>query len=345
MKALKQININNKSKQFLFIILAVIILIFSIYFYVWSRTRKIIINTLNIDNNYIKFKYDNIKIGGFPFFIKSYIKNLDITLMNRRTKVNFKIDNVLIKNLILTKNVNIDVSGDITFLYNDQTTNIDLIDKNINLTLTNKYKINNVDMFAKKIILNEQDTNTINELENFTFKTIQVNTENYNNTTTRINIDRILTTISEEDVKLENNFELIISNIKEIDSNNNIVYLNNNIDTFVFNDITNNYAISLKGDYNINLLEKNILANLDLELKNYNSLVFAINNKKNYFIFNKNNLKRFLQILALAPKNEKNTKSNKFYRIEGNLRNKTFIINNTDINKLIERMFLNNEIK
>lgn len=347
MRAIKK-NEQRKSINLLLLLISVILFIVILsYMFIWKEVKQHIVKILNTNNVYYEVSYDKIDVAGFPFIIKTTVNNLRVKVINKSYTLSINFDKLKIRNLIFTKNINLLVDGVIT-IKNNQNENyskISIGNHTIDFDLDSEFKANNIDAFISNLIIkNYKDNinNLTNNLNNTTLKLITTNDIDYENKTIRINIDDIKTIFKDKDNILESNFEIIFSNIREY-NNNNIVSMKNLVDTFVFNDISNNYSLNLEGNYNVNSYTRSGILDANVSIMNYNYLISAINNDSD-FLFDKNLLLNGVQILELIPKNNKDTKTERHYNIKSDTNNKKFFINNVEINRLIQQLIFKNDI-
>ncbi len=333
---------NNLNIIFL-IFVSILLLLLITYFTITIKIKKKIVKGIeNINNNYVEISYKKLNIIPTPIFVKIKFSNFNIKLETEDGKMNFEFNDLIVKKSMFTKDVNIILPEKAT-LNNFQKQKLDILfGKNyINLSLNKNLGIDNIDSAADQITLESKSNNNkiVSKFMNMTFRTIKVASDEYVNMTSRFNIDKITTKLNDEEFESESNIEIVVSNIKELDSTKEIISVTNLIDTFIYNDISNNYAIELKGNFNADRLTKNLTIDTELEIKNYNSLIRAINNKDIYHFVNKNKISSFIQILELAPESDKNTENNKYYKVIGNSLNKLLLINNVNINEIMKNMF------
>ena len=346
MRAITKEAKNNNSKLIYTLLGIVLFIILAAYVMVWHEVKKTIINILGTDNARFELKYDKIKVGGFPFVMKCKINNLNVKVPYKSGDFTVNFNEVMIRNLIYTKNVKLKINKEILFKKNteeDYSGKIVLSDHDISFTLNDSYKINNMDSFIKSLThknMNDIDVNTFN---NLTLKLVYVNDNDYENRTLRLNVDEIKSISNNGKGKpLEANFEFIFSSIYELDGGNPTV-IRNVVDTFNFNDVTNNYSINLDGEYKVTYYSRSAEMNFNASVINYNYLVSAVN-KDADFIFGKDSMLKLVQILELAPANEKDTRNNKFYSLKGSSLSKKFFINDVDINELVQKLVFKNEL-
>ncbi len=333
----------NNLNVILSIFIFIIIFLISLYFITINKVKKKIIKTIeNINNNYIEISYGKISIVPNPIFIKIKISDLNIKLEVEDNKVNFELDSLVLKKLAMTKDVNV-ILPKTAVINNTQKQKVDVLFGNnyINLSLSKNLGINNIDVIADQISLKSQnkDNNLTSKFINLTFRVIKVASDEYINMTSRFNVDKINTKLNDEEEESESNIEIVVSNIKEIDSTKEVISITNIVDTFVYNDISNNYAIELSGNFKADRLTKNLTVDAEMEIKNYNSLIRAINNKDIYHFINKDKISNLVQLLQLVPDSDKNTDNNKYFKVIGNSLNKLLLINNVGINDIIQNIF------
>lgn len=330
------------SNLVLLVIAIILLLISALYFFAVGKIKKKVVNAIeNVNNNYIEISYKKLKISPFPIFIKIRFYDLDVKIESKENKINLTLPEITFKNLMFTRDVNVILPKNGKLIDpRDKKMDVAFDQHYINFSLDKELKISGIDAFVKKITLKyTENAKTISDLMNITFKTIKLASDEYINTTTRFDIDKIGVKLGDSEIENESNFEIVISNLKELDSTKKVISMTNLIDTFTYNDITNNYALGLKGNFNADNLTKNLTADVELEISNYNSLVRTINNKNSYLLFDKAKISNFIQMLELAPENDKNTNSNKYYKVVVNMKTKLLLINNANINDLIKNMF------
>lgn len=321
-----------------------IVLVFIFYAIVWMEIKNRIIKILNINNAKYELKYDNIKVSGFPVVLNGKIDNLEVKILKNNSSVKILFDRILIRNFIFTKNVNINFLGNIKIINTEGKINNTLtLGKHIiEFSLDKNNKIDSFDSFVEKIA-NENyldgKLTTTSELNNVTLKFVTVNDFEYKDKTMRINIDSIIS--KNDNNTIESNFELIFSNVSEY-KGEDIVSVRNKIDTFVFNDITNNYSISIDGGYSVSSYTRSSKIDLSGKITNYNYLISAVNKEK-VLLFDKDLVSNFVQVLELIPRSEKDTRTDRYFTINTDTKAKSFYINNIDINKLITKLMFKNE--
>ncbi len=333
----------NNLNVILSIFIFIIIFLISLYFITINKVKKKIIKAIeNINNNYIEISYGKISIAPNPIFIKIKFSDLNIKLEVEDNKVNFELDSLVLKKLTMTKDINV-ILPKAAVINNTQKQKVDVLFGNnyINLSLNKNLGINNIDVIADQISLKSQnkDNNLTSKFINLTFRTIKVASDEYINMTSRFNVDKINTKLNNEEEESESNIEIVVSNIKEIDSTKEVISITNIVDTFIYNDISNNYAIELSGNFKADRLTKNLTVDTEMEIKNYNSLIRAINNKDIYHFINKDKISNLIQLLQLVPDSDKNTDNNKYFKVIGNSLNKLLLINNVSINDIIQNIF------
>ena len=328
-----------KNKKIIWSLVFFIVMILAVYITVWFKVKSLIEDKLNAYSAHYSIKYDSLRISGFPFIINATIKNLEVKFLSKSyTNFSFVFEKLIIKNLIFTKNINISVEEKV--YYGDKENNIYLTfdNESFDLVLGKNNEISFIDSFIQKITFHGMEADT--DLNNVTLKLITSNDYNYSNQTFRFNIDQII-----YDDSLESNFEIIFSNVKEMSENNQIVKAyKNTIDSFVFNDITNNYSVTLDGETSASIYNNSFLFNLEMVINNYNSLIKSLNDESSNFIFGKEQVLPFVQFLLLIPKNTKDTINQKHYSINGDLVKKTFTINNMDSMDLLQKILFSSEI-
>lgn len=323
----KEINSRN-----VFIIPIIIALfIFISYIVVWFKIKNTIVDY--IDSFYsprFSFTYDSISVSGFPFIIKTKIKDFNIGIKTSIGSSSVVFENLVIKNVIFTKKANISVDGKI-YLYGKDSNKYVLVNNdNIDVSFDKKWNLETMDGFINNLVF--VNINRKIDLNNTTIKLITTHDYNYKNRTIRFNVDQI-----KYDNKGEANFEFIYSNILE-KKDDKLVSIKNIIDVFSFNDITNNYNVSAKLDNNISILAKQSPLNIELSINNYNSLIRSINNPNSVFLFNKDDISNLIQFMTIIPKNNKDTVNNKYYNISMDLITKKTYINNMDAVDLIQKI-------
>lgn len=348
MRAFKR-DVENSSAKLLYVaIIVIFVVICSVYVLVWNEVKKQVINVLNTDNAHYEFGYDKISVSGFPIILKTKVKNLEVKFLYKNRNVSFIFDELSIRNFIFTKNVNILFNGNIIIknsIDGDEIYNKIIIgEHDIRFSLDGNNLINSIDAFFKNMeiqnIVKEQSVLS-NKLVNASLKLITIIDQEYQNRTFRLNIDSINTDVG-SDKKLESNFEVIFSNIKEYEYDK-LVKIRNVIDTFVFNDISNNYSINISGDHISDSYVKSAKINLDASILNYDYLVSAIN-KDADFLVSKDTVYKLIQILELVPKNSKDTQSEKYYSIKSDTKSRRFFINDVDVNDIIRKLIFKNDI-
>lgn len=340
MKAFKLDTQNENTKVVLYMVVAVVCILFLSYVFVWNNVKKQLVRVLNTNNAYCELQYSKIKVRGFPFILKGIVKSLEVKLLYKDKYTSLIFDEVVIRNLIFTKNINVLFKGNIHIKNNmNDTYGIFFIDKHdVDFSLDEINKIGRIDTFIKSLTMEQYSASdklvSKNTFNNLTIKLITIKDGDYENRTFRVNVDNMKTSTTDAD--LESNFEVIFSNIKEI-KDGELVKIRNVIDTVNFNDITNNYAINIKGNYEADAYVKMALANIDGNILNYNHLVSAINNKSS-FLIDRNKMSAFVQILELIPQNERDTETERYYNIRTNTNSKKIYINDIEINEIVKQL-------
>lgn len=317
------------------IITLIIFSYFSIWFIVRNRMKDI------LSNKTIKYsiEYSRLSVKVFPFSVKTTIKGLGLDIkVNENMNIKLYIEKITAKNIIFNKRISLDISNNISYKINDRESKFTLNESNINFILGKNNKIKNINFTADSINIidssDKEDFKVETNIRGFLFKTIDINTKNYSNRTIKMNVD---SSIGKYDNKyLEINFDMIVSEITDIDPNGRIVSTETNVESINFNDITNNYGLNITGNYEINPSKGRGIAKLELKIINYNSLLTALNNDESIFLFKKNILQTAVESLKLVPKNSKDSIYDKYYTFESNVATKTMTINGGDIKELLQ---------
>lgn len=344
MKAIKK-NLKETSKYGLILLVIIVIFIFLLSKFFSTKIKKNILDAIDgFSNNYIELNYDDVKVSVNPAIIKIKIVKPKILVDVNGKKMEFNMEEILVKNTTFTKNFNVFLPNKIELIAIGGDKNEIILEGNaMEFKLNKDYSLNNFDSFAQKLAIeNVENSDVVVSLENLAIRIINITSEDYKNKTFRINIDKIIKKNLRKNIEAESNFELVVSNMKEVDAEKDIVAITNLIDTFTFNDITNNYAFRINGNYNADKSTKNLGVDIELEVANYNSLISALNNKEDDYFLNKSQINEFIQILELIPDNKKNTESNKYYKIVGDLINKSLFLNDEDVNVLIRKLLYRN---
>ena len=347
MKAFKLDIQKDNTKTILTSILVAIFVLFIIYVFVWNNVKKQLIKFLNTNSVYCELKYNKLKVGGFPFILKSTVKDLEVKILYKNKHTSIVFDEVVIRNLIFTKNVNILFKGNAHINNNiNNTRGTFFIGKHdVDFSLDEINKIGRIDTFIKNLTMEQYSSNdkliSKNVFDNLTVKFITIKDGDYENRTFRVNIDNIKT--STNDADLESNFEVIFSNIKEI-KDGQLVKIRNVIDTFNFNDITNNFAININGNYEADAYVKMAMVDINGNISNYNYLISAINNNSS-FLIDKNKVSTAVQVLELIPQNDKNTETDRYYNIRTNTSSKKVYVNDVEINEIVKQLLFGNDIE
>ena len=347
MKAFKLDIQNKNTKLTIQITIAIFCVLFIMYIFVWNNVKKQLVKVLNTNNAYCELQYNKIKVSGFPFILKSTVKNLEVKLLYKNKYTSIIFDKVIIRNLIFTKNVNILIKGNVHISNNINDTHGTFFvgEHDVDFSLDEVNKIGRIDTFIKNLSMEQYSSNdkliSKNVFDNLTVKFITIKDGDYENRTFRVNIDNIKT--STNDADLESNFEVIFSNIKEI-KDGQLVKIRNVIDTFNFNDITNNFAININGNYEADAYVKMAMVDINGNISNYNYLISAINNNST-FLIDKNKVSTVVQVLELIPQNEKDTETEKYYNIRSNTNSKKLYINNIEINEIVKQLLFGNDIE
>ena len=337
MRAIIRKDINKKS---IFILPAIILLlVIVVYLFAWFKTKNFIINKINdFYNASVSLSYSSIKSSGFPFIIKTQIKDFKVDVKTNIGNSNFIFENIVIKNLIFTKKANITFNGKIYFDGKDSDVYVVVNNDNIDISLNNQWGLDTLDGFIYNLGM-FYEGNVI-DVNNITLKLVTSRDYNYINRTFRFNTDQIKYSGN------ESNFEFIFSNITERNDDNRILASKNIIDVFSYNDISNNFNISLKADNNIDLRTTKSPLNAKLTINNYNSLVNSINNKDSVFLFNdKKRLSKIVQFLSIVPANNEDTVNVKNYDVKIDLLTKEAYINNLSFQELLQKILFMNETK
>ncbi|MDR1498943.1 MAG: hypothetical protein LBS34_01490 [Rickettsiales bacterium] len=341
----------SSGKRYIFVLLAIFSVVLT-YIYLWFKVKRELIESMKVDDSYFELKHGDISVNGFPFFVKSKIKDIEFSMLSKENKITFKTKELQINNLIFTKNMNIVLRNSVDVLFNGNLVLQIRLKENddaivIDMSLKDNRTISNLETHIKEFTITDigkmkGDFMTENTLKNFVLKVIGVENDDYNNLTVRVAADQILTKIISKNIQIENNFELIFSTTKEFDANGKIARIKTDVDTLVLNDITNNYAIGASGQYSIDMVTKNIESNADFKVKNFNSLIVMLNDKNAYFLIKKSNLSNVLQVLELAPADSRDTSSDKYYKIAVSLKTKQILINGDDLNQIIKKVMFSN---
>ncbi len=317
----------------------IVALIIFTYFSVWFIARSRMKDILSNKTIRYSIEYDKLSVRISPFSIKTTIKGLNLGMKaNENININLNVGKITAKNIIFNKHVNLNVSDNITFKVNDRESKITLDGNSMNFILGKNNKIRNINFTADSINVVEssdkEDFEAETTIKGFLFKTIDINTKNYSNRTIKMNIDSSVGKY--ENKYLETNFDMIISEIVDTDSNGKIVSTETNVEGINFNDITNNYGFNIAGNYEINPSKGRGIAKLELKIINYNSLITALNDDNSIFLFKKNILQTLVESLKLVPENSKDSIYDKYYTFESNIATKTMTINGGDVKDLLQ---------
>ena len=327
------------TKKIFILPLIILLLIIVIYLIAWFKVKNYVINKINdFYHSSVSLSYSSIKSSGFPFIIKTQIKDFTINIKSNIGDTSIIFENFVIKNLIFTKKANISFAGKIYLDGKDSNAFIVVNNDNIDISLDKQGSIDSLDGFIYNLSLVEDDYKV--DVNNITLKLITSHDYNYINRTFRFNTDQIKYDSN------ESNFEFIFSNIVEKNSDNKIIALKNIVDVFSYNDISNNFNISLKADNNADLRTTKSPLNIKLTINNYNSLINSINNKDSVFLFNdKDKLSKLVQMLSIIPSNNEDTVNIKHYDFSMDLISKETYINGLSFQELLQKLLFMNETK
>ncbi len=317
------------------IITLIIFAYFSIWFIVKNRMKDILSNK----TARYSIEYEKLSVRVFPFSVKTVVKGLNLsTRLNNNYNASIFFETISAKNIIFNKHINLNISNDILFKVNDRNSKIALNGDNISFVLGKGNKIRNVNFIVDSIDIIEYfddgDFQSESLIKGFLFKTVDINTKNYSNRTIKMDMNSLVGRY--EDKYIESNFDLILSEIRDIDSSGKVVSAETTIDSINFNDITNNYGFNLAGNYEVNPSKGRGIAKLELKIINYNSLITALNKEDSIFFFKKELIQSLVESLKLVPQNEKDTIYDKYYKFESNIATKTMTINGGDIKNLLQ---------
>lgn len=318
------------NKNIFLLPILIILFVFFVYIFVWFKVKSFVINYL--DNFYsanVELKYGSVRVSGFPFILNISIKDLKVTVLTGGINSDIIIENILVKNLIFTKKANLSFDGKVYLYSKNSGKYISIDNDNIDIYFNKNGKLENIDGFIYSIMFASNNEN-VAAVNNATIKMVTSNDHDYVNRTFRFNTDQIK--YGDDN---ESNFEIILSNIIE-KNNGNVVAVKNVLDTFSFNDITNNYNISISGDSNANLLLKTSPLNLLFTINNYNSLIKALNDENSQFLLNKEKISQVIQVLQFIPKNDKDTVNVKNYDFSIDLITKKTYINGQDVVNVVK---------
>ena len=327
------------TKKIFILPLIILLLIIVIYLIAWFKVKNYVINKINdFYHSSVSLSYSSIKSSGFPFIIKTQIKDFTINIKSNIGDTSIIFENFVIKNLIFTKKANISFAGKIYLDGKDSNAFIVVNNDNIDISLDKQGSIDSLDGFIYNLSLVEDDYKV--DVNNITLKLITSHDYNYINRTFRFNTDQIKYDSN------ESNFEFIFSNIVEKNSDNKIIALKNIVDVFSYNDISNNFNISLKADNNADLRTTKSPLNIKLTINNYNSLINSINNKDSVFLFNdKDKLSKLVQMLSIIPSNNEDAVNIKYYDFSMDLISKETYINGLSFQELLQKLLFMNESK
>lgn len=330
MRVEKNLEKNKKIYVYLpLIILFLLIILF--YTIIWFKIKSAIVSSLNSYNTRYEIKYDSVRVSGFPFIMKAHIKNLQIKLFTKSQGDGvFTIENLTLKNLIFTKNLSLVVNGKVFYGKKDDDVYFELNNESFDIVIGSDGSLKSIDAFIPKLLFHGTDSADIN---NLTFKMVTVTDYNYINRTFRFNVDQILY----ENNSSESNFEVIFSNIREM-KDDRLISTKNVLDTFTFNDITNNFGIAISGQNTSSTYINTSPLNLDLEINNYNSLIAALNNEDSILIFDRNKTLNAIRFLSMLPEDNRSTSSKKYYKINLDLVKKTIEINGLNAKNILQKV-------
>lgn len=341
-----------RSKVEYFSLLLVIFLI--CYLSIWliqkNRITTLINNlSINVDKgsplekiiSIDKKSYDGIKIKLSPYGADSVVQNLSIIFRSNEMDYNLSVEKLSIRKLFFGKKITLWFDG-IRISSKNYDALLELKDYNINVVLDRNSKPKTMNFEAKKIDIREElDDNSEmvrTLIGGVLFKTVNINTKNYINTTIKVNIDSIISLYREQ--RLESNFEFVYSFMKDLDSTGKVNSVEMELDNMTYNDITNNFGITLNGDYKYSSTGA-AHAIFDGRILNYNSLVSAINRKNSRFMIKKESLSNLVQALKLVPSNGADTIHDKHYTFVMDMANKKTTINGVDFNDFLRSLLGN----
>ncbi|MDR3078951.1 MAG: hypothetical protein LBU15_02840 [Rickettsiales bacterium] len=156
----------------------------------------------------------------------------------------------------------------------------------------------------------------------------------------RTNADSVNVKRGANSKQQESNFELVLSNSSEVGSDKKILSADTKIEKFTINDITNNYGISVTGSFSASQILRTALADIELKLINFNSLMNVLSNSEGDAATpDRKDVQNIVQFLSLIPGNEKDSDSLRYYRVVSDFISNRTTVNGTDI-KTIATKFM-----
>ena len=215
------------TKKIFILPLIILLLIIVIYLIAWFKVKNYVINKINdFYHSSVSLSYSSIKSSGFPFIIKTQIKDFTINIKSNIGDTSIIFENFVIKNLIFTKKANISFAGKIYLDGKDSNAFIVVNNDNIDISLDKQGSIDSLDGFIYNLSLVEDDYKV--DVNNITLKLITSHDYNYINRTFRFNTDQIKYDSN------ESNFEFIFSNIIEKNSDLKILTFFNLMKSNIF---------------------------------------------------------------------------------------------------------------
>ncbi|GHU27654.1 hypothetical protein FACS1894152_4560 [Bacilli bacterium] len=336
---------------FAVVVVATVLGLSSVYWMQLSRSKAIKEKILGGKTHFYSVQNAEISSKVSLFKMETNVKNLDILFTNtkKKEKYNLIFKELVVKNSLFSKRFFVRIIGNIDI--NNKNSNlisVDLTGDSINF-IPNKHSFipEYADIKIKKINVKQlkaKESEVTHVMSGFSIDVDSDYAKSYANTTTRININAIDT--RKNDKNFESNFEIVFSNIRNLDANGRVINVETEIETILYNDITNNYGLNLTGNYNINASGRVGKIDVELKLINSYSLTVALNKPTSDFIFfDRRSISEALQILSLVPPNPKDTENDKYYKFSADPGGKVTKLNGVNANDITRNLLFVNDGK
>lgn len=270
---------NYKAIYTIYIIVLIIILAYTIGWYIVGKKYKDY--AIQKINNVSNISCEKISLNGFPF--KFGLKFSDLKISNESYGANFSF---LTKKMQLSKplfddivKIEIDnIRYETNLSGNNKIIEVTLKEgSNLNLKFKDK-KISSINAtIPTMVISNSDEENEEIIIKNIVYRTEEIKNESYINKPNFLDIEKILVyekNNEEKELKNESNISLDLSLIDIVEGED---ILSNGLDLnkATYNDITNNYSMSLNGEYKSNSKTTfSLLFNIDIN--NYDNFISSL---------------------------------------------------------------------
>jgi hypothetical protein len=335
--------VERSGKGWCFVLVAMTVVAAFLYGYYLDKYKGYLAYFLSKKNPRYEVTFSSISSGGL-LFISNEINDLQIRILDRDKEYILQTKKVKIKNLIFTKIF--DILLDEKVELRDYTNELHTLNlsksSNVSVELDSSYKIKSVEVFLPEISFADEEEKIV--VKNLALGFLKITTyDDMRNSVLKVSSDSVVFSFKDDkgkDKNYETNFELVASSLGELGSGDKLVNQDVEVEKFVFNDISNNFAFNVDGGLKSNFLMSTANLTLNLKLINYNSMVRAINDGKKYFLLDKEYLSMFIEVLTMIPANPQNTVSNKFYTLKYNTATKSFTVNNVNGESLVKSLLL-----